>query len=83
MTMAQILQAQSKVNVLRPGRRSTRRPPPARATTPDAQLEIAAQWLHEAALFLTELKHPEVSMQLTRVGHDYQAMVRKMGRVAP
>jgi hypothetical protein len=80
MTMARILEAQRTVKVLRPGRRSTRRPPPTRAETPAAQLEIAAQWLHEAALLLTELKHPEVSMQLTRVGHDCQAMVRKMGR---
>lgn len=81
MTITQILEAQSKVNLLRPGRRSNRRPPPTRAETPEAQLEIAAQLLHEAALLLTELKHPEVSMQLTRVGHDCQTMVRKMGRV--
>lgn len=59
---------------------ASRRPPPTRAATPSVQLEIAAQWLHEAALLLTELKHPEVSMQLTRVGHDCQAMVRKMRR---
>lgn len=49
-------------------------------TTPAAQLEIAAQWLHEAALLLTELKHPEMSMQLTRVGHDCAAMA---GRATP
>ena len=80
MTMTQILEAQRTVKVIRPGRRASRRPPPTRAATPDAQLEIAAQWLHEAALLLTELKHPEVSMQLTRVGHDCALMVRKMGR---
>jgi hypothetical protein len=54
--------------------------PPTRAETPAVQLEIAAQWLHEAALRLTELKHMDLSKQLTRVGHDCAAMVRKMGR---
>lgn len=53
---------------------------PTRATTPATQLEIAAQWLHEAALLLTELKRPEMSMQLTRVGHDCAAMA---GRATP
>lgn len=80
--MTQILEAQRTVNVLRPGRRSTRRPPPTRAETPEAQLEIAAQWLHEAALLLTELKHMGLSMNLTRVGHDCALMVRKMERAA-
>lgn len=43
-------------------------PLPVRA--PSVQLEIAAQWLHDAALLLTELKHVDMSMQLTRVAHD-------------
>ena len=55
-------------------RRST---PPTRAETPAVQLEIAAQWLHEAALRLTELKHMDLSMDLTRVGHDCEAMARR------
>lgn len=54
--------------------------PPTRAETPAVQLEIAAQWLHEAALLLTELKHPEMSMNLTRVGHDCEAMARRAGQ---
>lgn len=77
MTMNQILEAQRTVNVLRPGRRQTRRPPPTRAETLAVQLEIAAMWLHEAAMRLTELKHVDLSMNLTRVGHDCEAMARR------
>lgn len=56
---------------------ASRRPPPTRAETPAVQLEIAAQWLHEAAMRLTELKHMDLSMSLTRVGHDCEAMARR------
>ena len=38
--------------------------------TPSIQLEIAAQWLHDAAILLTELKQIDLSMQLSRVAHD-------------
>lgn len=70
------------INTGRPGMQlarlaATRRPPPTRAETPAVQLEIAAQWLHEAALRLTELKHMDLSMNLTRVGHDCEAMARR------
>ncbi|MCD1264042.1 hypothetical protein B5M44_04275 [Shinella sumterensis] len=70
------------INNGRPGMQLARlaatRRPPSRAETPAAQLEIAAQWLHEAAMRLTELKHMDLSMQLTRVGHDCERMA---GRV--
>lgn len=54
-----------------------RTPPPTRAETPTVQLEIAAMWLHEAAMRLTELRHVDLSMNLTRVGHDCEAMARR------
>ncbi|WP_312411968.1 hypothetical protein [Shinella sp.] len=63
-------------------RTAKRRPtasPPTRAETPAVQLEIAAQWLHEAAMRLTELKHMDLSMQLTRVGHDCERMAGRVG----
>lgn len=56
--------------------RPNRRP----ATTPAAQLEIAAQWLHEAAL---ALKDGDTYLRLNteRVAGECEAMARKMGRV--
>lgn len=59
---------------------ASRRTPPTRAETPSVQLENAAQWLHEAALLLTELKRPDISMNLTRVGHDCEAMAGRAGQ---
>lgn len=52
---------------------------PLPARTPSIQLEIAAQWLHDAAILLTELKQVEMSMHLSRVAHDCE---RVAGRAA-
>lgn len=46
--------------------------------SPAVMLEVAEQWLHEASLLLTELKHPDLSMQLTRVAHECASCRRGM-----
>ena len=64
---------------MKPNRKPLAVMEPLPVRTAGTQLEIAAQWLHDAALLLTELKHVDMSMQLTRVAHDCEAVA---GRAA-
>lgn len=72
--MAQIHEQQRAVNVLRPARprRVDDRP-----KTPAVQLEIAAQWLKEAAIVAADAKEGDLSLQLSRVAHDCEAVARR------
>lgn len=49
------------------------------AKSPAVQLEIAAQWLKEAALALQEHKQSGMALQLSRVAHDCEAAARRVG----
>ena len=46
--------------------------------TPAIQLEIAAQWLKEAAMALQEHKEGGLSLQMSRVAHDCEAVARRV-----
>jgi hypothetical protein len=48
-----------------------------RPKTPQVQLEIAAQWLREAAICATEAKEGDLSLQLSRVAHDCEVVARR------
>lgn len=45
--------------------------------SPAVQLEIAAQWLKEAALALQEHNQSGMALQLSRVAHDCDAAARR------
>lgn len=45
--------------------------------TPSVQLEIAAQWLKEAALAMQEHNQSGMALQLSRVAHDCEAAARR------
>lgn len=72
--MTQIHEQQRAVRVFRPGRpiKVDERP-----KTPAVQLEIAAQWLKEAAIVATAAKDVELSMQLSRVAYDCEVAARR------